>query len=168
MNPRCANDVPLNDRPPPSQLSPTSVCVMNASDRAFGVGRQFRRRRAPRPKVVEHGLERGGRRRGFGRDDQARPGDGEDRVALAFRQPVVDARGDRTELGGGGIRQEVLGTGGEDERDDVTRTHAARREPDRHFVGETIDIGVRQRPAERRDVGGTIREAAGGFRDRPG
>ena len=31
MKPRCANDVPLNERPPPSHVSPTSVWVMNAS-----------------------------------------------------------------------------------------------------------------------------------------
>ena len=31
MKPRCANDVPVKLRVPPPQVSPTSVCVMNAS-----------------------------------------------------------------------------------------------------------------------------------------
>ena len=31
MKPRCANDVPLNERPPVSHAPPVSVCVMNAS-----------------------------------------------------------------------------------------------------------------------------------------
>ena len=33
MKPRCANEVPVNDRPPPSHVSPMSVCVMKASCR---------------------------------------------------------------------------------------------------------------------------------------
>ena len=33
MKPRCANDVPVKERPPPSHVSPMSVCVMKASCR---------------------------------------------------------------------------------------------------------------------------------------
>ena len=67
----------------------------------------------------------------------------EHRVALALRQPVVDAGGDRAELRRRAVREEVLGPGRQHERDDVALADAPRGEPDRDFVGDAIDVGVR-------------------------
>ncbi len=81
-------------------------------------------------------------------DHDAGFGDVEDRVAFAFRQPVVHAGRDRTELGRRRVHEEVFGARRQDECDDVAvRVTPRRREPDRDLVGDAVDVGVGERPA---------------------
>ena len=141
MKPRCANDVPLNERPPPSQVSPTSVCgdereLAVAVQRALGQSGRARReddRDRPVGIVGERGRRfaadaqtrrapcRARRRRGTRRrrGRRARPATSSTASRSRCRQPVVHARGDRAELGRRAVREQVLGPGRQHERDDV-------------------------------------------------
>ena len=151
MKPRCANDVPLNERPPLSHASPTSVCVMNASWRLqysapFGQAGRARREddRDRSVGIVGERRGRGRRRRAAsasivrGVVDRRACGSGDARArrrARAGREPVVHAGGDRAELGRRAVREQVLDARRQHERDDVAFADAlaarARRRPRR-------------------------------------
>ena len=169
MKPRCANDVPVNERPPPSHASPTSVCVMNASCRlqySAPLGKPV----VPEVKMIATGRSgssgsgggaparhaevgehaRRGESAARGLDHELRIGDVEHGGSLACRQAVVHARGDRADLRRGAVREEVLGPRRQDERDHVAGADTARGETGRDFVGDAIDVGVGDRSSRLR------------------
>ena len=180
MNPRCANDVPLNDRPPVSHAPPVSVCVMNASCRLqytapFGspvvpdvkmiaTGRSGSSASAGGASAPAHAQVDRARRLGssivsFGAASSSTA------ARSRSREPVVDARGDRTELGRGAVGEEILGARREHEPDHVALAHAFAGQSDRDLVGDAIDVGVGERPAAFGHVGDTIAEASSGLGD---
>ena len=105
--------------------------------------------------------DRGGRREPGGREHDGGPGDVEDRGALRRGELVVHAGRDGAELGRGEVCDQVLGSRRQHERDDVTGADAPTGEPGRDAVGQSVDVAVAERPAGRRDVGGSIAESAG-------
>ena len=180
MKPRWAKDVPENERPPPSHVSPTSVWVMKASCRlvysaplgspvvpevkmiATGPVRIVgeRGRGARRAVVGEHAVER---RRGRDRDDELRIGEVEHGVALACRQSVVDTGSDRADLGRAAIGEQVLRPGRQHQRDDVALADTPVREPDRDLVRDAVDVGVGHVPSGLGHVRSTLAEPASRF-----
>ena len=112
MNPRCAYDVPLNDRPPVSHAPPVSVCVMNASCRLQYTA-PFGNPVVPDVKMIATGRSGSSVRGGGAPPGHAQPvdhrarvvdrehglGEGQHGRPLGRREPVVHARGDRAELG---------------------------------------------------------------------
>ncbi len=143
-------------------------------DRTVGViGQQRQVRRAA--EVREHrrvrvlladrdghhlGLARFGLEAGRSQDEPGR-GPAQDDVTLGRGQAVVDARRDRAELGGREVREEVLGAGREDQRDDGAGADAMAGKSRGHFVRGPVDLRVRDRTALLGDVSSSIAEPAG-------
>jgi len=96
-------------------------------------------------------------------DHELRAGDGEHRGALACGETIVHAGGDRAELGQRDVAREVLDARRQHEPHHVTFADTAGGQPGGDFVGDTIEVRVRQWPITRGDVGHRVSEAVRGF-----
>ena len=91
-------------------------------------------------------------------DHDLRVGDGEHGRPLGRGQPDVHPGRDGANARRGDVRDEVFGSLGQHERDDVALADAIARQPGRDLVGQPVELSIRERPSGGRDVGDTVAE----------